>query len=125
VALKAELETVLRQVSAKSALAEAIRYALTRWAALTRCLDDGRLEIDNNLAERAMRAVAIGRKNWLFAGSDSGGETAAVFYTLIETAKANGINPRLWLTKVLETIGRERETADDDQLMPWNFAESV
>jgi transposase len=124
-ALKAELETVLRQVSAKSALAEAIRYALTRWAALTRYLDDGRLEIDNNLAERAMRAVAIGRKNWLFAGSDSGGETAAIFYTLIETAKANGVNPRLWLTQVLETIGRERETADDDQLMPWNFAESA
>jgi transposase len=113
------LERLLGQVSGKSALAEAIRYALTRWPALTRYLADGRLEIDNNIAERSMRAVAIGRKNWLFAGSDAGGEAAAVYYTLVETAKVNGVNPRLWLTRVLETIGRDRDLTDYDKLLPW------
>ena len=72
----------------------AIRYALSRWAALTRYRDDGRLEIDNNAAERALRAVALGRKNYLFAGSDAGGERAAAIYTLIGTAKLNGLDPR-------------------------------
>jgi transposase len=121
-ALRDHLEQLLRQVSGKSALAEAIRYALSRWPALTRYLDDGRLEIDNNIAERAMRAVALGRKNWLFAGSDGGGEAAAVFYTLIETAKTNGHNPRLWLTRVLDAIGRDRGVIDYDALMPWSMA---
>ncbi|QCO03324.1 IS66 family transposase [Azospirillum argentinense] len=120
-ALRTHLDQVLRQVSGKSALAEAIRYALSRWPALTRYLADGRLEIDNNIAERAMRAVALGRKNWLFAGSDGGGEAAAVFYTLIETAKANGHNPRLWLTRVLDAIGRERDLTDYDALLPWTM----
>lgn len=77
------------------------------------------MEIDNNIAERALRAVAIGRKNWLFAGSDGGGAAAAVFYTLIETAKANGHNPRLWLTRALETLGRDRDLTDLDALLPW------
>lgn len=121
-ALRTHLEQLLGQVSGKSALAEAIRYALSRWPALTRYLADGRLEIDNNIAERAMRAVALGRKNWLFAGSDGGGEAAAVFYTLIETAKGNGHNPRLWLTRVLETIGRDRDFTDFDALLPWAMA---
>ncbi|MBK3800457.1 transposase [Azospirillum brasilense] len=120
-ALRTHLDQVLRQVSGKSALAEAIRYALSRWPALTRYLADGRLEIDNNIAERAMRAVALGRKNWLFAGSDGGGEAAAVFYTLIETAKTNGHNPRLWLTRVLEAIGRERDLTDYNALLPWTM----
>lgn len=118
-ALRHHLETLLGRVSGKSALAEAIRYALARWPALTRYLADGRLEIDNNIAERALRAVAIGRKNWLFAGSDGGGAAAAVFYTLIETAKANGHNPRLWLTRALETLGRDRDLTDLDALLPW------
>lgn len=117
--LRTHLEQLLGQVSGKSALAEAIRYALSRWPALTRYLADGRLEIDNNIAERAMRTVALGRKNWLFAGSDGGGEAAAAFYTLIETAKSNGHNPRLWLTRVLEAIGRDRESTDYDALLPW------
>lgn len=119
VALRAELEQLLAQVSAKSTLAEAARYALTRWPALTRYLDDGRLEIDNNIAERAMRAVAIGRKNWLFAGSDAGGATAAAFYTLIETAKLNGHNPRLWLTRALDAIARQRDPTQWANLLPW------
>lgn len=118
-ALRAHLQALLAQLSGKSALAEAIRYALARWPALTRYLADGRLEIDNNIAERALRGVAIGRKNWLFAGSDGGGAAAAVFYSLIETAKANGHNPRLWLTRVLETIGRDRTLTNYDALMPW------
>ena len=117
--LRTSLEDLLRQVSGKSTLAGAIRYALSRWPALTRYLEDGRLEIDNNIAERAMRTVAIGRKNWLFAGSDAGGATAAAFYTLIETAKLNGHNPRVWLTRVLETIGRDREMTDYSSLLPW------
>jgi len=118
-ALKSRLEQLLGQVSAKSTLAGAIRYALTRWTELTRYLGDGRLEIDNNIAERALRAIAIGRKNWLFAGSDAGGETAAAFYTVIETAKLNGHNPRVWLTRVLETIGRDRSLTDYNSLLPW------
>jgi transposase len=117
--LRTCLEDLLRRVSGKSALAGAIRYALSRWPALTRYLEDGRLEIDNNIAKRAMRTVAIGRKNWLFAGSDAGGDTAAAFYTLIETAKLNGHNPRVWLTRVLETIGRDREMTDYSSLLPW------
>ena len=121
-ALRTCLEQLRAQVSGKSALAEAIRYALSRWPALTRYLEDGRLEIDNNIAERALRAVAIGRKNWLFAGSDGGGEAAAVFYTLLETAKCNGYNPRLWLTRVLEAIGRDRDLTNYDALLPWAMA---
>ena len=84
--LRTVLDGLLRRFSGKSPLAGAIRYAVTRWTELTRYIEDGRLEIDNNIAERAMRTIAVGRKNWLFAGSDSGGEAAAAFYTLIETA---------------------------------------
>jgi hypothetical protein len=80
----------------------AIRYALSHWAALTRYRDDGRLEIDNNATERALRAVALGRKNWLFAGSDDGGERAAAIYSLLGTAKLNELNPEGYLRYVLE-----------------------
>lgn len=100
-ALQTWLHTTLTQVSKKSALAEAIRYALTRWPALTRYRDDGRLEIDNNAAERALRVVALGRKNYLFAGSDAGGQRAAAIYTLIGTAKLNGLDPEAYLRIVL------------------------
>jgi len=78
----------------RSELAKAIRYARSRWAALTRYLDDGTLEISNNAAERAIRPLALGRKNYLFAGSDAGGERAAAAYTLIETAKFNSLDPQ-------------------------------
>src|SRR6516164_3608555 len=89
--LKAWFAASLTRISGKSELAGAIRYALSRWDQLTRYRDDGRLEIDNNAAERAIRTIALGRKNWLFAGSDEGGLRAAASYTLIETAKLNGL----------------------------------
>ena len=90
------MEKALRSLSAKSETAGAIRYALSRWRALTRYTGDGLLEIDNSAAERALRAVALGRKNYLFAGSDCGGERAAAMYSLIGSAKLNGLDPELY-----------------------------
>ena len=107
-------------LSKKSELAKAIRYALSNWAALTRFCEDGRLEIDNNAAERALRAVALGRKNWLFAGSDDGGERAAAMYTLIGTAKLNGIDPEAYLRHVLGRIA-DHPINRIDELLPWNL----
>jgi transposase len=101
------LQKTATTLSKKSELAKAIRYALSNWVALTRYCDDGRLEADNNAAERALRAVALGRKNWLFAGSDDGGERAAAIYTLIGTAKLNDLNPEAYLRHVLEHIAGE------------------
>ena len=115
------LELTLTQISRKSELASAIRYALTRWIALTRYRDDGRLEIDNNAAERALRTVALGRKNYLFAGSDAGGERAASLYTLLGTAKLNDINPETYLRYVLERIA-EHPINRIDELLPWHVA---
>ena len=83
------------------------------------CSGDGRLEIDNNRAENAIRGIAIGRKNWLFAGADCGGERAAAIYTLIETAKLNGVNPQHWLTDVLDRIGKGHPINRIDDLLPW------
>lgn len=120
-ALHSWLHTVLSSVSKKSALAIAMRYTLSRWAALTRYRDDGRLEIDNNAAERALRAVALGRKNWLFAGSDDGGERAAAIYTLLGTAKLNGLNIEAYLRHVLERLP-DHPITDIDALLPWNVA---
>ena len=92
----------------------------SRWKALLRCFDDGRLALDNNPAERALRCVAIGRKNYLFAGSDAGGDRAAAIYSLIETAKLNGRNPQHYLADVLARIADHpaRQIAD---LLPWNW----
>ena len=102
------LETWLRErrakLSGKSETAKAIDYSLKRWPAFTRFLDDGRLCMSNNAAERAVRCVAVGRKNWTFAGSDEGGHRAAAIYTLIETAKLNDIDPQAWLTDVLARL---------------------
>jgi transposase len=119
--LKTWLEATLAKVSAKSALAVAIRYALSRWAALMRYCDDGHIEIDNNAAERALRAVALGRKNYLFAGSDAGGERAAAIYSLIGTAKLNGLDPEAYLREVLERIN-EHPINRIAELLPWNLA---
>jgi transposase len=104
----------------KSMTAKAINYALNNEFALKRFLDDGKIEIDNNTAERALRSVALGRKNWLFAGSDDGGETAAAFYSLIETTKLNNINPWQYLRQVLATI-QDHNSTKLAQLLPWNI----
>ena len=121
---RAWLEKSLRQLSPKSETAAAIRYALPRWRALTRYLDDGLLEIDNNAAERALRCVALGRKNYLFAGADSGGERAAAIYSLIGSAKLNGLDPELYLRTVLGHIADHPINRIDD-LLPWNLADSL
>lgn len=94
---------------------------LTRWTALTRYRDDGRIEIDNNAAERSLRAVALGRKNYLFCGSDAGGERAAAIYSLIGTAKLNDIDPQAYLRYVLERIA-DHPINRIEELLPWNVA---
>jgi transposase len=114
------LQTERARVSAKSAIAKAMDYMLKRWAAFTRFLDDGRLCMTNNAAERALRAIAVGRKNWTFAGSDRGGERAAALYTLIETAKLNDIDPHAWLADVLARIA-ETPVQRLSDLLPWNW----
>jgi transposase len=122
--LKQFFERTLTRVSRKSDLAAAIAYALTRWTALTRFVDDGRIEIDNNAAERALRCVALGRKNFLFAGSDAGGERAAAIYSLLGTAKLNGLDPEAYLRYVLTHIAEHRVNRIDE-LLPWRVAEKV
>jgi transposase len=117
------LEATLPKLSRKSDLAIGMRYALSRWQALSRYLDDGRLEIDNNAAERALRGVALGRKNWLFAGSDKGGERAATIYSLIETAKLNGVDPEAWLRDTIAQIADHPARRIDD-LLPWNYGKA-
>ncbi len=103
--------------------AKAIDYMLKRWAAFTRFLDDGRICLTNNAAERALRGVAIGRKSWLFAGSERGGDRAALMYSLIQTAKLNDIHPHAWLADVLARINDHPINRIDD-LLPWNWAAS-
>ena len=114
-------QITVSKLSRKSPLAIAIRYALTRWAALTRYRDDGRLEMDNNAAERALRAIALGRKNFLFLGADTGGERAEAIYSLIGTAKLNGIDPEAYLRYVLERIA-DHHINRIEELLPWNVA---
>jgi transposase len=122
--LCAWLHDTLATLSKKSELAAAIRYTLSRWPALTRYRDDGRVEIDNNAAERSLRAVALGRKNWLFAGSDDGGERAAAIYSLIGTAKLNDIDCEAYLRYVLERIA-EYPINKIANLLPWNVSEKL
>ena len=119
------LEQWLREhqdrVSAKAPLGKAIRYALSRLPKARPYLDHGHLELDNNPAERAMRPIALGRKNYLFMGSEGGGKAAAIAYTLIETAKLNKVDPQAWLSWVLERISDHKITRLDE-LMPWCYA---
>jgi transposase len=122
-ALRTWLETTLPALSQKSETAVAIRYALSRWSALVRYCDNGCLEIDNNAAERALRAVALGRKNYLFAGSDVGGERAAAIYSLIGTAKLNAVDPEAYLRHVLTHIA-DHPINRIEELLPWNVAAS-
>jgi transposase len=125
-ALRAWADETLPKLSRKSELAKAFRYmrslsrSRSRWKALLRCLDDGRLALDNNPAERALRCVAIGRKNYLFAGSDAGGRRAAALYSLIESAKLNGLNPQHYLADVLARIA-DHPARQIAELLPWHW----
>ena len=114
------LRISLEKLAAALELAGAIRYARSRWQAQTRYLRDGHLEISNNAAERAIRPLALGRKNWIFAGSDSGGERAAAMYSLIETAKLNGLDPEAYLRDVLGRIA-DHPINRIAELLPWNI----
>jgi len=122
--LRSWMDRSLRTLSTKSETAGAIRYALSHWRALTQYVDDGLLEIDNSAAERSLRAVALGRKNYLFAGSNSGGERAAAIYSLVGSAKLNGLDPERYLRQVLTCIA-EHPVNRIDELLPWNLAHSL
>ena len=110
-------------LSARSDTAKAINYILSRWVAFTRFLDDGRICLSNNAAERALRGIAIGRRNWTFCGSDAGGHRAAAIYTLIETAKLNDIDPQAWLADVLARLP-DHPAKRLDELLPWSWKAS-
>jgi hypothetical protein len=114
----------LGQVEKKSELAAALQYALNNWEALVRYTEDGCLEIDNNAAERSIRGIGVGRRNYLFFGSDSGGERAAIIYALIETCKLNGLDPQAYLQYVLERIA-EHPINRIEELLPWNVADKL
>ena len=122
--LVAALETWMREERAKLSrhndVAKAMDYMLKRWDAFARFLDDGRICLSNNAAERALRGIALGRKSWLFAGSDRGGERAAVMYSLIVTAKMNDVDPQAWLADVLARIA-DHPAQKLDELLPWNW----
>jgi hypothetical protein len=118
--LEARLRAERPKLSRGSDLAKAMDYMLKRWPAFTRFLDDGRACLSNNAAERGLRGIALGRKSWLFAGSDRGGVRAAAMYSLIVTAKMNDIDPQAWLADVLARIA-EHPASQLDELLPWNW----
>jgi transposase len=120
VALEEWMSAERAKLSRHNAVAKALDYMLTRWPAFTRFLDDGRICLTNNAAERALRGLALGRKSWLFAGSERGAERAAVMYTLIQTAKLNDVDPQAWLAYVLARIA-DQATSKLDELLPWNW----
>ena len=119
--LRAFLDATLARISGKSDLAKAIRYSTARWTVLTRFVDDGRLELTNNAAERAMRPLCLGRKNYLFAGSDAGGARAAILYTLIETARLSGVDPLAWLADGIARIADHPINRLDEIMPPWRW----
>ena len=119
-ALERWLREERRRLSSKSPVAKAIDYSLKRWTAFTRFLDDGRICLSNNAAERAVRGIAVGRRNWTFCGSDSGGRRAAAIYTLIETCALNGVDARAWLADVLARIA-DHPAKRITELLPWNW----
>jgi len=114
------LHAQLPKISGKSPLAKAIRYALSRMPKTRPYLSNGFLELDNNTVERAVKPVSIGRKNWMFAGSERGGKAMAIAFTLIETAKLNRVDPQAWLTDVLSRIA-DHKINRIDELLPWNY----
>jgi len=122
--LVADLDVWMRGQRAKQSrgndVAQAMDYMLKRWAAFKRFLDDGRICLSNNAAERALRGIALGRKSWLFAGSDRGGQRAAAMYSLIVTAKMNDVDPQAWLADVLRRIN-DHSASRPDELLPWNW----
>jgi hypothetical protein len=118
--LRTWLEVTLRRISGKSDLAKAIRYTLSQWTALTTVLRDGRACLHNNAAEQKMRPLALGRKNYLFAGSLEGGKRAAIIYTLISTAELNGWDPQAYLRVLLERIA-DHPINRIGELAPWNL----
>lgn len=115
------LERELTRIPGRGRLAEAIRYALSRWEALSLFLDDGRVELDTNPVERAIRPVTLGRKNHLFAGSDGGGARWATVCSLLETAKLNGVEPYAYLSDVLRRMIDGHPASRLDELLPWNW----
>lgn len=122
--LKQWLRGSLEKLSRKSDTSAAILYALNLWPALTRYCDNGAIEFDNSAAERALRGIAIGRRNYLFAGADSGGERATAIYSLIGTSKLNGVDPEAWLRHVLTQIA-DHPVNRVDELLPWNCPQQI
>ncbi|MBZ0146462.1 MAG: IS66 family transposase, partial [Pseudorhodoplanes sp.] len=120
--MKVWIETQLTHIPPRSGLAEAIRYALTRWSALCCFLDDGRIELDTNTVERAIRPITLGRKNHLFAGSDGGAARWATVCSLITTAKLNDVEPFAYLKDVLERMSNGHPMSRLDDLLPWNWS---
>jgi hypothetical protein len=118
--LESWLRAARGKMSRHADVAKAIDYMLKRWEAFARFLDDGRICLTNNAAERALRGVALGRKSWLFAGSDRGGQRAAAMYSLMVTARLNNVDPQAWLADVLGRIG-DHPASRLDQLLPWNW----
>ena len=115
------LRAKLALISQKGKLADAIRYALSRWDGLTRFIDDGRIELDNNVVERSIRPITLNRKNALFAGSDGGAEHWAIIAALVETCKLNDVDPLAYLTDALTRIVNGHPNSDIDQLLPWAY----
>ena len=114
-------QTAERKLAARSELAQALRYSIKRRTALTRFATDARLEADNNIAENAIRCIALGRRNWLFAGSHSGGERTAAMYSILQTAKLNRVNPEAYLTDTLAKIAAGHPINRISELMPWVY----